>query len=180
MTVVDPKDLSINDLKSWLLDVTADYSEEIGQYLYWLRAKLKAQGARNDLKSKREGFGPWVEANLHVTRKTADKWADDWAEENDLPTSRKTTKGGKDKDKGAGGGGGRIVDGQRIVYYNMTLKITEAQQQELILAWERLGDDHATQLVLDTVVAAAKVADPKPADPFKMDLGELDAVKVTR
>ncbi len=181
MAAIDPKDLSVADLKSWLLDATDDYSEEIGEYLYWLRAKLKAQGARNDLKSKREGFGPWVEANLHITRKTADKWADDWAEDQNpkLPTSRKTTKSGKNK--GAGDGcGGRIVDGPRIVYHNMTLKITEAQQEELILAWEMLGDDDATQLVLNTLLAAAKAANPKPVDSFKVDFGELEAMKAAK
>jgi hypothetical protein len=180
MPPVDPKDLSVKDLKSWLIDITADHSEEIGPCLYWLRAKLKAQGARNDLKSKREGFGPWVEANLHITRKTADKWADDWAIEEGLLKPKKTfSKATKSSGDGSGVGddlGGRT--GPLIIYYNMTLKITETQQEELISAWETLGDDHATQLVLDTLVAAAKAANPKPADTFKMDLGELDAVKV--
>jgi len=176
MAVVDPKDLSVKDLKSWLLDVTADYSEEIGQYLYWLRAMLKGQGARNDLKSKREGFGPWVEANLHITRKTADKWADDWAEENNLPTSRKTTKSSQSQNDEEREPGGRT--GPRIVYYNMSLKITETQQEELIMAWETLGDDVATKLVLDTLVQTAKAAAPKPVDSFTLPLGDLESVKV--
>jgi len=177
MPPVDPKDLSIQDLKSWLRDITADHSEEIGPCLYWLRAKLKAQGARNDLKSKREGFGPWVEANLHITRKTADKWADAWAVEAGLMKPKTFSKTTKSSGDGDGKYGGRT--GPCIVYYTMTLKITEAQQEELIRAWETLGDEHATKLILDTLVAAAKVASPKPPDSFKMDdLGELDTVKV--
>ena len=180
MPPVDPKDLSIKDLKSWLLDMTADHGEEIGPCLYWLRAKLKAQGARNDLKSKREGFGPWVEANLHITRKTADKWADAWAIEQGLMKPKTFSKSTKSSGGGSGAGddlGGRT--GPRIVYYNMTLKINEAEQEELIRAWETLGDDGATRLVYDTLVAAAKVASPKPPDSFKMDdLGELATVKV--
>jgi len=179
MPPVDPKDLSIKDLKSHLLDMTADHREQMGPCLYWLRVKLKAQGARNDLRSKREGFGPWVEANLHITRKTADKWADDWAIEKGLLKPKKTfSKSTKSSGDGSDSGeyGGR--EGPRIVYYNMALKITEAQQEELIRAWDTLGDEHATQLVFDTLVAAAKIAEPKPVDSFKMDLGELEAVKV--
>lgn len=175
MAMEEPKDMSIPTLKSNLLDLTADHREQAGGYLYWLRAKLKAQGARNDLKKQREGFGPWVEDNLHITRKTADVWADDWAEENNLPTSRKTTKSGKGA--GMGDDHGRIVDGPRIVYYNMTLKISEVEQEELIKAWEILGDAPATRLVYDTLVAAAKAAEPRPADTFTVDLGELNNVK---
>jgi hypothetical protein len=106
----------------------------------------------------------------------ADKWADDWAEENNLPTSRRTTKSGGSKD-GPGDEHGRIVEGPRIVYYSMTLKITEAQQDELILAWETLGDAPATQLVYNTLVAAAKAAEPRAADTFTVELGELDVKK---
>lgn len=47
MAAVDPKDLSIPDLKSWLLDVTADYSEEIGQYLYRLQIPLHFEEVRS-------------------------------------------------------------------------------------------------------------------------------------
>jgi len=37
--------------------------------LYYLRQKIKAQGSRNDLRRKAEGFGEWVEAHLDFTRR---------------------------------------------------------------------------------------------------------------
>jgi hypothetical protein len=60
--------------------------------LFYLRASLKRQG------KKGEGFGPWVDANLSITRRTADLWANEWGIKNGKlkkrkATSRKLSKG---------------------------------------------------------------------------------------
>ena len=67
-------------------------SKEMGPPLYWLREKLRARGSRNDLSGQDKGFAAWVEANLEVTRRTADSWANDYAVANGL-IKRKLTYG---------------------------------------------------------------------------------------
>lgn len=67
-------------------------SKEMGPPLYWLREKLRARGSRNDLSGQDKGFAAWVEANLEVTRRTADSWANDYAVANGL-IKRKLTSG---------------------------------------------------------------------------------------
>src|SRR6266481_2621661 len=70
--------------------------KEMGQLLYWLREKLKAQGIRNDLRDGDKGFGAWVEQTIEISRRTADRWADDYGLANGLmkrkSTSRQVTK----------------------------------------------------------------------------------------
>ena len=70
--------------------------KEMGPLLYWLRAKLRAQGSRNDLHEEEKGFGAWVEDNCEITRRTADRWADQYARENGFvpipPTSGHESK----------------------------------------------------------------------------------------
>lgn len=72
--------------------------KEMGQLLYWLREKLRAQGTRNDIHDKDRGFGAWVEENLDISRRTADRWADWYAVENGLKesTSGQLTKSEKE------------------------------------------------------------------------------------
>src|SRR5277367_2250906 len=53
--------------------------KDMGPLLYWLRVKLRAQGSRNDIIDKDRGFGAWVEDNLDITRRTADRWGDEYA-----------------------------------------------------------------------------------------------------
>lgn len=67
-------------------------SKEMGPLLYWLREKLRARGSRNDLSGQDKGFAAWVEANLDVTRRTADSWANEYAVANGL-IKRKLTYG---------------------------------------------------------------------------------------
>jgi hypothetical protein len=64
-----PADRSIEELKSELISLWGKSKE----LLYHLRTKLKAQGKRG------EGFGEWVEENLEISRRTADRWADEYA-----------------------------------------------------------------------------------------------------
>jgi hypothetical protein len=70
--------------------------KEMGQLLYLLREKLRAQGSRNDLRDRDKGFGAWVEKTIEVSRRTADRWADSYGLANGLmkrkTTSRQVTK----------------------------------------------------------------------------------------
>lgn len=75
--------LSEEQLKSQLKSYDKRYLKPAKQYmaplLYHLRSKLKMQGSRTG-----KGFGAWVDANLSITRRTADLWANDWAKKNGL------------------------------------------------------------------------------------------------
>ena len=54
---------------------------ELAPLLYWLRERLRAQGARNDIADKDRGWGIWVEDNLDISRRTADRWCEWYAVE---------------------------------------------------------------------------------------------------
>jgi hypothetical protein len=56
---------------------------DLAPLLYFLRERLRAQGARNDLSDveRDRGFGAWVEENLDISRRTADRWCDWFAVE---------------------------------------------------------------------------------------------------
>ena len=59
--------------------------KDLAPLLYWLRDKLRAQGARNDLtQDKDRGFSFWVEEHLDISRRTADRWCDWYAVETGL------------------------------------------------------------------------------------------------
>lgn len=79
----EPHTLTEQQLKSELKAAWKKHEkvakEEMGPLLYWLRDKLRAQGSRNDIHDKDRGFGAWVEDNLDISRRTADRWADDYA-----------------------------------------------------------------------------------------------------
>lgn len=70
---MDFANLSIAELKSDLKNLGVKYAEDSKELIYHLRKKLKAQGKCG------EGFGDWVENNLDITRRTADRWADAYA-----------------------------------------------------------------------------------------------------
>jgi hypothetical protein len=57
----------------------------------------------------------------------------------------------------------------------LTLQITEAEQDELLTAWDVLGAQRSTRLIFDTLTQAAKVKSGAEAlpDPFKQEPGEL-------
>jgi len=109
--------------------------------LYQLRAKIKAQGKAG------EGFGQWVEAHLDITRRTADRWADEYAVSHGLKKPKKSTSRHLTK------GGGKTVDGK--VTIQLSFVVTEAEQEQFIEAMQILGPD-AEKLIFDTVVKAAK------------------------
>lgn len=133
--------LSVAELKAKLQNIWHKHEklcrESMGEYLYWLRKKMRAQGARNDKKrDKPEGFGAWCEANLQITRRTADKWADVWAIAQGLkkPAKKtpKTFSTDSKSDKGNTSG-----DDTAVVTYQMTL--TQDENRAWLAALKALG-----------------------------------------
>jgi hypothetical protein len=158
------ENLTVTELKTKLVAAAKETSKTMAPMLFYLRKRIKAQGKAG------QGFGQWVEVNLGITRRTADRWADDWAIVNGL---KKPASGQKSK----GDGGGRVVDGVQKEYFTLNLLLTKADQCDLIFAWEKLGEEEATQLLLDALVEAAKAKEPR-TDTFKLPLGELETLDV--
>jgi len=80
----DPARLSEQELKAAIISAWKKHEElakqDLAPLLYWLRDKLRAQGARNDLtQDKDRGFAFWVEEHLDISRRTADRWCDWYA-----------------------------------------------------------------------------------------------------
>jgi hypothetical protein len=141
---------------------------DMAPLLYYLREKLKAQGKSGT------GFGAWVEKNIAITRRTADRWANEWAIAQGLKKPPKTS-GPKSKGDGELSD---IVDGLREEYFSLNLLLTPSEQEELIFAWGLLGEEPATRLIYDTLTAAVKAQEPK-TETFKTELGELQTVDNT-
>jgi hypothetical protein len=108
--------------------------------LYQLRAKIKAQGKAG------EGFGQWVETHLDISRRTADRWADEYARKHGLKTFRQMTKSRPKQSP-------KTADGK--VTIQVSWIATEAQQAEFIEAMSVLGEE-AEPLIYKTVIQAAK------------------------
>lgn len=161
------EDLSINELKSKLVSAAKETAEAMAPMLFYLRKKIKAQGKVG------QGFGAWVEENLGITRRTADRWANEWAIANKLKDQPKPAS----RQKSKGDGLGAIADGERKEYFSLNLSLTPSEQEQVIMAWEVLGEEAATRLICDTLTAAAKAKEPK-TDTFKIELGELQEVGV--
>jgi hypothetical protein len=80
------QNLSEQELKSAIVSAWKKHEElakqGLAEMLYWLRDKLRAQGARNDLtQDKDRGFAFWVEEQLDISRRTADRWCEWYAVE---------------------------------------------------------------------------------------------------
>jgi len=90
--------LSEQELKAAIIAAWKKHEElakqDLAPKLYWLRDKLRAQGARNDLTNDKDrGFGFWVEEHLDFSRRTADRWCEWYAAESGLkPTSGQVSK----------------------------------------------------------------------------------------
>lgn len=152
------ENLSVAELKNKLQTIWRKHEklcrESMGEYLYWLRKKMRAQGARNDKKVKPEGFGAWCEENLHITRRTADNWANDWAIAQGLKKpSKKTAKTfRKDSKSDQGNAGGSVVD------FQMTL--TQEENRAWLDALRVLGAAAQT-VIFSAVLSAAQISVPK-------------------
>lgn len=81
--------LDEDQLKSAILFAWKKHDElvkaEFAPLLYWLREKLRAPGARNDLvRDKDRGWEVWVTEHLDISRRTADRWCAWYAEKEGL------------------------------------------------------------------------------------------------
>ncbi len=77
-----PETLSTQQLKTALRAACKKYEtsakKEMSPLVYWLREKMRAQGSRNDIHDRDRGFGAWVDEHLDISRRTADRWANEW------------------------------------------------------------------------------------------------------
>ena len=138
--------------------------ESMGELLYWLRKKLKAPGKRNDLRHRKEGFGAWCETNLGISRRTADRWADEWAfaHGKKKKPQKATSRHADQRLDGAETGPPKIT-------FNLPLLLTEGQHEQFMWAVEAIGEDEVTGLVFKIVTEKAKeLESPRPADPFQL------------
>lgn len=155
------ENLSVVELKSKLQNIWRKHEKlcraSMGEHLYWLRKKMRAQGARNDKKAKPEGFGAWCEENLHITRRTADNWADDWAIAEGLKKpSKKTAKTFRKDSKSDQR---NIVAGSMVVDFQMTL--TQDENRAWLDALRVLGVAAAQKVIFNAVLSAAQISVPK-------------------
>lgn len=73
------QNLSEQELKAAIKSAWKKHEElakqDLAPLLYWLRERLRAQGARNDLvHDKDRGWEVWVTQHLDISRRTADRW----------------------------------------------------------------------------------------------------------
>lgn len=134
------KHLTLKQLKSRLIRLAKRSRAAMAPLLYRLREKIKAQG------KKGEGFGVWCERHLEISRRTADRWADNYARKHGLKTFSHLTKRPPKQST-------KTVDGK--VTIQVSWVATEAQQDEFIQAMRVLGAD-AEPLIFKTVIQAAK------------------------
>lgn len=166
--------LNIAELKSGLIDAAKQSQEEMAPLLYYLRAKLKARGQVG------KGFGAWVQDNLVITRRTADTWANDWAISQGLKKTPAAKTSGKIS-RSSLAEPITISSGPRKVCCNLSIWITEAAQEALLFTWGRLGEEAATQFLLDSFAQAEKESSQRlQPDPFAVELGELAGIGVKK
>jgi hypothetical protein len=134
---------TINQLKSRLVRAAKRTRSVMAPLLYQLRSKLKAQGRSG------EGFGAWVEAHLDMSRRTADRWADEWA----------IAKGLKKPPKRAASTSGQMTKSTPTVDGKVTLQVsfvvTKERQDQFVEAMEILGEE-AEQVIFKAVTEAAR------------------------
>ena len=138
--------LNVNQLKAKITRTWGKYQRAaqrtMGPLLYHLRKKLKAQGKSG------AGFGAWVEDNVDISRRTADRWADEWAIAHGLmkkpPKSATIRQLTKSKPS---------VDGK--VTMSVSFIVDKQKQDEFVEAMEILGED-AEAIIFKAVTEAAK------------------------
>jgi hypothetical protein len=144
---MDPAELSIEELKSELITLGAKYAEDSKELMYHLRKKLKAQGKRG------EGFGDWVEKNLDITRRTADRWADEYA----VSIGEKSTSRQNVQKKWTPSP--RQTDDN---LYSLELELDNREERKLFIQAVRIleREKRLKLVIYEAVLAAAKVKKP--------------------
>jgi hypothetical protein len=141
----DLEKLSVVELKATLENIWRKHEKlchsKMAPLLYHLRLKIKAQGKSG------AGFGAWVEDHLDISRRTADRWADQWAISKGLmkPRKKSTFRQLPKSEK-------ESRDGQITVPLSFTLPKEEADK--FFAAMQILGD-RATNIVYAAIVSAA-------------------------
>lgn len=172
------EELTVAQLKNRLVEADKQSRETMAPLLFFLRQKLRARGARNDLHRKREGFGEWVDKNLSISRRTADLWANQWAIVQGLKKPPSTCGS---TSKSSAGKKEKLVAGPGLVLCNLSLLVTQAKEDELLKAWAILGDDEATVVICNALTEAAKQKSPPLKDTFEVEnLGELNTIDTTQ
>ena len=148
----DPAELSEQELKSAIIATWKKHEElakqDLAPMLYWLRDKLRAQGARNDLtQDKDRGFGFWVEEHLDISRRTADRWCEWYAVE----------AGIKPLDNGP------KVDSAEIALWEDVLDTHKGKQQIAFNCWVKTAVHAQYQKALTTLQKKFGVKDKKEA-----------------
>jgi hypothetical protein len=136
--------------------------QELAPLLYYLRENIRAQGARNDLANTDRGFTAWVEANLDISRRTADRWCEWFAVEAGLKpgTSRQVTRSNDD------GFYSVILDehkGQEQIAFNCWVKTAIHTQFTKALAaiQKKLGLKNKKEAMVQGVLYAATAINGK-------------------
>jgi hypothetical protein len=146
--------LSVAELKAKLDKIWSKHEklcrEQMAPLLYCLRLKLKAQGKSG------AGFGAWVEDHLDISRRTADRWANEWAISKGLmkPTKATTFRQTSKSDN-------VNPDGQIAVPLSFIMPQGEADK---FLEAMRILGDRATVVVYEAVISAASQS-TTPAQP---------------
>ena len=157
---MSPENLSTSQLKTALKKLGAKYEDDSKALLYYLREKLKAQGKRS------EGFGAWVEANLPISRRTADRWADEYA-----------VKAGKKKPSTSGQHvqkwvPGPVKDDNDDDLYLLELPLVGAERRAFDEAARVLQrEKRLTQVIYEAVLVAANVKKPNAKEKNTRDSG---------
>ena len=135
--------LSVAQLQERLTQIWVRYEpaikDEIAPLLFHLREKLKKQGSRTG-----EGFCNWVDNNLGLSRKTANRWADDYAISKEL----------KKPAHGSGGGTSgqvtksepRFPDGKRT--YQLSWVVSEEEYDQMEKAVRTLGGNEGIKRLI--------------------------------
>ncbi len=148
--------LGVNDLKTKITNTWGKYKRAaqrtMGPLLYHLRKKLKAQGKSS------AGFGAWVEDNVDISRRTADRWADEYAISNGLMKPRKhkaPTFGQLSKSSKATPSDGKVT-------VPLSFVLRQDQADKFVAAIKILGDE-APAVIYNAVTSAAARLGKKPA-----------------
>lgn len=161
LSVEELQKLLTDRLEASWLGFERQVKTAVAPLLFHLRLRLKKPGSRTG-----GGFGKWCDANLPVSRRTADRWADDYAESIGRPTSSQQTKGAKKK--GQKSKARRTANGKDDgAQHTLQLATLTSEQRDAfdkaVEALKAAQEDPALICLNALVQAAAKLASaPKP------------------
>ncbi len=167
----DPAKLNEQELKAAIISAWKKHEAlaktELAPLLYWLRERLRAQGARNDLtQDKHRGWELWVTTHLDISRSTADAWCAWYAKEAGLvPAERTSTDVGGSEDDGFYED---IIDKHKgrqkiTVSYCLPKTVYSQYHKALTKIQNKFGLENKNEAVVQGVIYAATVIDKRTA-----------------